>query len=145
MTSRVLGIFGVMTVLLGVALVMIIWELDVSNKQEVVFGCGVMDSDFPKVYPAIDFDNSDREGQRLFEENCKACHGIDKASVGPALRHIGKERERQWIYDVVRNPDALKDDSLYQSILKETPLRMTKFPDLTDEEIDQIVEYVSQP
>lgn len=86
------------------------------------------------------------DGKQLFQQNCQTCHALDKKLTGPALRGFtskGPWTDRQNIYDWVHNPAAFiaKDD--YARALKdEYGVVMQAFPQLSNEQIDAIVDYV---
>lgn len=87
------------------------------------------------------------DGKQLFQQNCQTCHALDKKLTGPALRGFtskGPWTDRQNIYDWIHNPAAFiaKDD--YARALKDEydGLVMQAFPQLSNEQIDAIVDYV---
>ncbi|MBA2330612.1 MAG: c-type cytochrome [Flavisolibacter sp.] len=86
------------------------------------------------------------DGKQLFQQNCQTCHALDKKLTGPALRGFttkGPWTDRQNIYDWIHNPAAFiaKDD--YARALKdEYGVVMQAFPQLSNEQIDAIVDYV---
>ncbi|MGI8598011.1 MAG: c-type cytochrome [Chitinophagaceae bacterium] len=86
------------------------------------------------------------DGKQLFQQNCQTCHALDKKLTGPALRGFtskGPWTDRQNIYDWIHNPAAFiaKDD--YTRALKdEYGVVMQAFPQLSNEQIDAIVDYV---
>lgn len=100
----------------------------------------------PKIYPAgMDM----KEGKYLFKANCASCHKIDKESTGPALNG-SRQRwidagEGELIYAFIRDNQALRDsDSSVRAkevfeMYNQSP--MTPFPNLTDEDIDNILFY----
>lgn len=87
-------------------------------------------------------------GEKLFKANCASCHKADKKLVGPALKG---SRER-WIqnsteenmYEWVRNSQALvKAGEPYATeLFNEYNSIMTAMPALSNEDIDNILEYV---
>lgn len=88
-------------------------------------------------------------GKELFKANCASCHQVYKRSTGPAL-HGSVERAPsvQWIYDWVRNStDLIKSGDAYANQIYEeyNKTAMTHFPQLSDEDIDDILAYVEQP
>lgn len=88
------------------------------------------------------------KGKELFNTNCAACHKRYKRSTGPALHGITDDIDRQWIYDWVHNSTALIDagDSRAVQIFEEfNQTAMTHFPQLSEDDIDNILAYVEQP
>ena len=43
------------------------------------------------------------KGKELFNSNCAACHKLDAASTGPALRGVADKHDTKWIYKWVHN------------------------------------------
>jgi fumarate reductase iron-sulfur subunit len=71
---------------------------------------GPKDFLFPegKVFPSM------LAGALVFEENgCESCHSILGAGgrSGPDLWRIGSKREKQWLRQVIKNPDSVISDS----------------------------------
>lgn len=85
-----------------------------------------------------------QEGQDLFEQNCMGCHAIGSApsAAGPNLTNFAnrstiagileptKENLVEWIQD----PESIKPGNLMTG----------NYPELSDEEADQIAEYLLQ-
>lgn len=87
-------------------------------------------------------------GEKLFKSNCAACHKLDSKGVGPALRGVGGEFEREWLYKWIRNSQGLIKEGDAQAIAlweEYNKAVMTPFPGLSDEDIDNILAYVDQP
>lgn len=87
-------------------------------------------------------------GEALFKSNCAACHQLDKKAVGPALRGVGGEFDRDWMYKWIRNSQALVqagDPTAVRLFEENNRLIMTPFPGLSDEDIDNILAYTDQP
>jgi len=87
------------------------------------------------------------EGKQLFQQNCQTCHALDKNLTGPALRGFtarGPWGEKQNIYDWIHNPAAfMAKDKYTQELKAQYGAIMQAFPQLTNEQIDAIVEYVN--
>ncbi|MEZ4803341.1 MAG: cytochrome c3 family protein [Gelidibacter sp.] len=92
------------------------------------------------------------KGKALFNANCAACHKLDKPMTGPALRNVEalleeEGKDRQWIYDWVHNSaGVLKSGDAYANALfKEyNNTAMTAFPQLSTEDIDNILAYTAE-
>ncbi|MHB1920760.1 MAG: c-type cytochrome [Chitinophagaceae bacterium] len=88
------------------------------------------------------------KGKVLFQTNCASCHNPLKDLTGPAL--YGKENEtpggRAWIYKWVPNPGGMVTTDPYAKALyaKWGPTLMTPFPQLTKQDINDILDYVKQ-
>lgn len=87
-------------------------------------------------------------GRILFQNNCAACHAVNKELVGPPLK--GAENnvaDKKVLYAWIRNNQAvLKAGNPYYNALylryNKTP--MMTFPDMTDDEIAAILAYIRQ-
>lgn len=85
-------------------------------------------------------------GKGIFQSNCASCHSLMKDMTGPMLMNVQQRVEKKVIYAWVRNPAAvLKSGDPYFNGLVEkfNGVKMTGFPNLTDGEIDAILEYIS--
>ena len=84
------------------------------------------------------------DGEALFKANCASCHKPDKQYVGPALKGArDREPSKGWHYEWVRNASALVLTDPYAKKLKDQMggVVMTSFPDLTNSQIDAILDY----
>jgi mono/diheme cytochrome c family protein len=92
--------------------------------------------------------NSAAIGKALFMSKCASCHQVLKNGTGPALAGFedrGPWVERKNLYDWIKNPAAFIASNEYARELKKVygGTVMTAFPDLTNEEIDAICDYIS--
>lgn len=86
-------------------------------------------------------------GKSLFNANCAACHSLDKPMTGPPLRGVGDKYEREWLYDWVHNSPAMIKAGDPQAVAlfeQYNGAIMTPFPQLSNEEIDNIIAYTMQ-
>jgi mono/diheme cytochrome c family protein len=87
------------------------------------------------------------EGKQLFQQNCQTCHALDKNLTGPALRGFterGPWADKQNIYDWIHNPAAfMAKDKYTQDLKAQYGAIMQAFPQLTNPQIDAIVEYIT--
>ncbi len=87
------------------------------------------------------------DGESLFKTNCASCHNPDKDLTGPALRGVdSRVPSQEWLYKWIRNSAAViaSGDSYANEIYtKYNQTAMTAFPNLSDEEIDAIIEYTN--
>jgi mono/diheme cytochrome c family protein len=85
-------------------------------------------------------------GKLLFEQSCGSCHAIDKNLTGPALAGLldrGPWKDRQKLYDWIRNPAAFMAHNQYTQCLKlQYGVIMQAYPQLGEHAIDQIVQYI---
>ena len=87
-------------------------------------------------------------GESLFKANCAACHKMDQKAVGPALRGVADKFDRDWLYKWINNSQALiaSGDAIAVKLFEENnKMIMTPFPGLSEEDIDNILAYTSQP
>ncbi|MFT3979665.1 MAG: cytochrome c [Ferruginibacter sp.] len=87
------------------------------------------------------------KGEQLFKINCQQCHMPKKDFAAPALAGAEKRWEsKDLLYDFVRNSAAVIEKNKYAADLfekwKQAP--MLPFPQLTNEDIDAILEYCNQ-
>jgi cytochrome c2 len=87
------------------------------------------------------------DGKVLFEANCSSCHNASsKQSTGPGLMGVlGRIPSLDWAHDWVHNSDAVvaSGNSRALELKKQfNNVQMTHFPQLKNEEIDAILNYV---
>jgi mono/diheme cytochrome c family protein len=83
-------------------------------------------------------------GAAIFKQKCTACHGIEKAVVGPALKGIDTKYEEAWLLKWIKNAPAFiaSGDPLAVKASQYSPAMMSAFPELSDDDIKNIVAYV---
>jgi cytochrome c551/c552 len=88
-----------------------------------------------------------QEGKQLFQQNCQTCHSLDKNLTGPALRGFterGPWGDKQAIYDWIHNPASfMAKDKYTQDLKAQYGVIMQAFPQLTNAQIDAIVDYIA--
>ena len=93
-------------------------------------------------------------GKSLYNSNCAACHKLDKPMTGPALRNVearlAEEQglDREWLNAWIRNSAALiKDGDAYANKIynEYNGIAMTAFPQLSDQDISDILAYTAAP
>jgi len=93
------------------------------------------------------------KGKSLFNTNCAACHSLDKKLTGPALRGVearladDQGLDREWISAWIRNSAAvLKSGDAYANKIyaEYNGAAMTAMPQLTDQDISDILAYTAQ-
>jgi len=92
-----------------------------------------------------------KKGKQIFNQNCAACHSLDRKMTGPALRNVEARLEeegldREWIYAWVKNSPALikSGDAYANKIYNEyKKAAMTPFPTLSNADIDNILAYTA--
>ncbi len=85
-------------------------------------------------------------GEALFKANCASCHKPDEQYVGPALKGArDREPSKDWVYKWVHNTTTMVNTDPYAKNLKQQMggVVMTEFPDLSNSDIDAILEYAN--
>ncbi|MGB3142490.1 MAG: c-type cytochrome [Maribacter sp.] len=94
------------------------------------------------------------KGKALFNQNCAACHALNRKMTGPALANVEsrlQEEEglgREWLYGWIKNsPGTIKSGDAYANKIYEeyNKAAMTAFPTLSNEDIDNILAYTAAP
>lgn len=86
-------------------------------------------------------------GQKLFEENCTACHAIDTKVIGPALKGVHERpgRSEKWLISWIKNaPEMIaKGDPLAVKLYEENnKANMTVFATFSDNDVKNILAYI---
>ncbi|SDR72242.1 Cytochrome c2 [Gillisia sp. Hel1_33_143] len=87
-------------------------------------------------------------GKSLFNTLCAACHKPYSKAIGPALNGITDRQSREWIETWVRNSAAMiaSGDADAVAIYEEyNKTNMPAFPQLSSDDIGNILAYVEQP
>ena len=87
-------------------------------------------------------------GEKLFKSNCAACHKLDKKAVGPALRGVAEKYDTDWLYKWIKDSQGLiksGDAKAIQLFEENNKSIMTSFLQLSNQDIDNILAYTSQP
>jgi cytochrome c553 len=91
-----------------------------------------------------------QNGAELFNTNCASCHSPLKDLIGPALQGVDKRgdwTDRKKLYDWIHNPATYLPKSAYAKGLSDKygggGLQMAAFSNLSEKDIDAIVEYVN--
>jgi mono/diheme cytochrome c family protein len=84
-------------------------------------------------------------GKALFKANCAACHKLEGMLIGPELLGITETRDPEWLKLWIRDNTALiaSGDKLAKDVADSNPAVMTPFPQLSDEDIDDILKYLA--
>ena len=87
------------------------------------------------------------KGKELFNTNCAACHKLDGKATGPALRDVASKYDKEWLYKWIKNSGELikSGDAQAVKVFEENnKVPMPAFPQLSDEDIDNILAYTSE-
>ena len=101
-------------------------------------------------FSTISFAQDVAKGKELFNSNCAACHKLDGASTGPALRGVVERHDGdvEWLHKWIKSSSSLikSGDARAVKLFEEwNKVVMNDFPGLSDQDVDDILAYVSQP
>ena len=88
------------------------------------------------------------KGKEAFKSMCASCHKRYEKAIGPALHGVSERREMEWIYKWIKNNKKLRDSGDEQAIAiyeEYNGTAMPAYPQLSNQDIDNIVAYVEQP
>ena len=94
------------------------------------------------------------KGKQLFNQNCAACHALNRKMTGPALANVESRLaedeglDREWLYAWIKNSSGVinSGDGYANRIYNEyNKAAMTAFPTLSNEDIDNILAYTAAP
>ncbi len=94
------------------------------------------------------------KGKSLFNQNCAACHALNKKMTGPALANVQgrlmaeEGLDIEWMYAWIKNSAGLiaSGDAYANKIYNEyNQAAMTAFPTLSNQDIDNILAYTAAP
>ena len=94
------------------------------------------------------FSQDAAKGKEIFNANCAACHKLDAKSTGPALRGVEAKYDKEWLYKWIKNSGELikSGDAQAVKVFEENnKVAMNAFPQLSNEDIDNIIAYTSEP
>lgn len=93
-------------------------------------------------------------GKALFNQNCAACHALNRKMTGPALANVENRLyeeeglDKEWLYSWIRNsPGMIKSGDAYalKIYAEYNQAAMTAFPTLSDADLDNILAYTAAP
>ena len=94
------------------------------------------------------------KGKALFNQNCAACHALNRKMTGPALANVESRLneveglEKEWLYGWIKNsPGVIKSGDAYANKVyaEYNQAAMTAFPTLSNSDIDDILAYTAAP
>ena len=86
-----------------------------------------------------------KDGKTIFISRCASCHNINKIMTGPALAGVDERRSIDWIINFIHSSQTMvkKGDKDAVALFdKFNKVPMPDHPDLTEENIKSIVEYI---
>lgn len=87
------------------------------------------------------------KGKQLFNSQCAACHKLDSDMTGPALRHVTDRHSTEWLHSWIKNSSGMikSGDAAAVKLFNDwNQVPMNSFPNLSDEDIDNILAYTSE-
>ena len=126
---------------------MISWR---KHYKRGLIAIGLLLSTSASIYAQGDAKN----GEKLFKANCTACHALDKQMVGPALGgvvdRLKKEQnlDTDWLHKWIKDNKALRasgDKYANEVYEKFNKTEMLAFSALSDQDINDILEYTTNP
>ncbi|MBT8180554.1 MAG: c-type cytochrome [Eudoraea sp.] len=94
------------------------------------------------------------KGKQLFNQNCAACHALNRKMTGPALANVetrlaeDEGLDKEWLYTWIKNSAGMisSGDAYANKIYEEyNQAAMTAFPTLSNADIDDILAYTAAP
>ena len=85
------------------------------------------------------------EGRTIFMSRCAACHNVNKQLTGPALAGVQDRHSIDWIVKFVQSSQTVikgGDATALALFQKFNKITMPDHPDLTSENIQNIVEFI---
>jgi mono/diheme cytochrome c family protein len=140
--SKIFGICIVVFLLFSTSL----YSQEETAAQEAVAVEAVADGAASGADPA--------KGKQLFNQNCAACHALNRKMTGPALANVetrlAEEEglDKEWLYAWIKNSAGMisAGDAYAVKIYNEyNQAAMTAFPTLSDQDIDDILAYTAAP
>ncbi len=86
-----------------------------------------------------------KAGEALFKANCTTCHLVQGKRVGPELLGMSSRFEAEWLHKWIKNSQSLiasGDETAVRLFEENNRLVMTAFPQLSDDDISNIIAYV---
>jgi cytochrome c2 len=126
---------------------MISWR---KHYKRGLIAIGLLLSTSASIYAQGDAKN----GEKLFKANCTACHALDKQMVGPALGGIVEKLKTEqnldadWLHKWIKDNKTLResgDKHANDIFVQFNKTEMQLFPNLSDQDISDILEYTTNP
>lgn len=106
------------------------------------------ESGFGSYVPEVVANADPAKGKELFNSLCAACHKRYKNATGPSLHEVTKRRDMDWLYKwIVNSQELIKsgDAQAVQLYEEWNKVAMNAFPQLSEEDINNILAYSEQP
>ena len=113
-----------------------------------VLSCGNSSEPVPPAEAAVPLNAEQTDGQKLFVQNCAACHQKDRDAMGPALRGVRARwnNEDTRLYKYIRNNVAVTQagDARAVELQKKWGAAMPLFDGFSDKQIKAILDWVEE-
>jgi mono/diheme cytochrome c family protein len=78
------------------------------------------------------------KGQRLFDDNCSACHNFSQKSIGPSLGRAVNQSSKDWLRRFIKNPPEMiaSKDVRATALFEEYKQVMPPFAHLEGDELE---------
>ncbi len=103
---------------------------------------------FGSYVPEVVANADPAKGKEMFNSLCAACHKRYKNATGPSLHEVTKRRDMDWLYKwIVNSQELIKsgDTQAVQLYEEWNKVAMNAFPQLSNEDMNNILAYVEQP
>jgi len=100
----------------------------------------------PKTIAATDLAPTET-GKKLFYAKCASCHMVNKDMTGPALKGVeDRWPDKEKLFAFIRNSEeVIRSDKYARELwLEWNQTAMLPHPDLKDEDIQAILDYIKQ-
>ncbi len=85
------------------------------------------------------------EGKTIFSTRCASCHNVNKVLTGPALAGVHERHPIEWIINFVHSSQTMVKNGDKDAVAlfeKFNKIPMPDHPDLTPDNIKNVVEYI---
>ncbi|TXE18171.1 c-type cytochrome [Psychroflexus gondwanensis] len=123
---------------------LLLFTLATFGQDEVEAESNADEASTEEIIPGAD----PAKGKELFNSLCAACHKPYKNAVGPALHGVTERRDMDWLYKWIKNSQELiksGDAQAVQLYEEWNKVAMNAYPQLSNQDIDNILSYVEQP
>jgi len=106
------------------------------------------ESGFGSYVPDVVANADPAKGKEMFNSLCAACHKRYKNATGPSLHKVTERRDMDWLYKwIVNSQELIKsgDTQAVQLYEEWNKVAMNAFPQLSEEDMNNILAYVEQP
>ncbi len=85
------------------------------------------------------------KGEDIFDNQCAACHRMDRKLVGPSLQGITQKYDKEWLISFIKDNQTLiqkKDSAALKIWLEYNKSPMPSFNHLTEDEFNDLYYYL---